>query len=57
METKEKNEHSSENTTVIRIPNTVHVELRKHFKARGIKLGHGATEVIVAFLKAQTQTP
>ena len=57
METKEKNEHSSENTTVIRIPNAVHVELRKHFKARGIKLGHGATEVIVAFLKAQTPTP
>jgi len=57
MDNSEKNEHSSKNTTVIRVPNSVHADLRRHFKARGIKLGHGVTDIITAFLKTQTQTP
>jgi hypothetical protein len=57
MNAPEKNEHSSENTTVIRVPNSVHADLRRHFKARGIKLGHGVTNIITEFLNAQPKNP
>ncbi len=57
MDNSDKNEHSSKNTTVIRVPNPVHADLRRYFKSKGIKLGHGVTNIITEFLNAQPKNP